>query len=70
MKATKEDALLLVSKKFGDIKKKGISIYYQKEQFDAWEMIAKGNAIIEVIEDESVKGRFAKRKLINLIKEL
>ena len=70
MKPTKEAAALLVSKKFSEIPKKGISIYYQREQFDAWEMIAKGNSIIEVLKDDSVKGRFDKRSLIKLIKQL
>ena len=68
MKATKEDACKLVSKYFG-LAAKGKQINYAMGQFHAYEMIAKGNAMLDVITRPALN-KNQKKELIKLIKEL
>jgi len=71
MKATKEDAARLVSEYFDLILKryKAKGVNYFKGDFDAYELIAKGEALLDVLNRPSLD-KSQKRVLIEVIKGL
>ncbi len=68
MKATKEDACKLVSKCY-DLVIKGKKISYCKGNLEAYEMIAKGHSIIDVLNRQELNEN-QKKELIKIIKKL
>ena len=68
MKATRAEADRLVSKHFELlIEKEGSE--YQKGQFEAYELISKGYAILDVMTRPALN-KFQKEVIVNFIKEL
>ena len=62
------DTIKLVSKHF-DLVVKGRKINYINGEFDAYEMIAKGNAMLDVI-SRTTLNRIQKKQILKIIKEL